>query len=650
LVGWIRIDDLRLFYQPMLARLQLIEKHTLRGIQEADLEWVHDYLNEVIIKNKNEKGRKNLLLAEVYDKLGDLLYYKNIPFAPFEIDGPVKAPLAALRYYLDSLDNLKLYVKVGIEGEAVPEQEHEKASSLQGLLNASTELLVTYMHRMVKSSNHSVRVINYKHAIPKHALHSIGNALSDVGDSLFSSAGYEDVLDMKLLKLVLKMNPNLVKNKPEDGWQGQVSGSKSKITLAVMFYMAGGWYYRRAGEHREYSLQLTKVLYLVKDYLRIAKSPMTPGKELGLGCESLFLSLIERSIVKPAIRAIYRSYENTNESEFGYLQRFAAEPKSPDAPEELGDSYSPNTLLNISIAGEIKEILLSYEEIKLELNKEQLFNDTSIDLSTIAGPYGSIQNKFTRIIELNYKAQSHDYALRLIVNTCSKLKIGSLSELQDDELGKIVKGFLTEGEDLQSARKTSGFGQEMAGYDILIHLVTNAIYCLSESIRAQNIFGVSYIFNHSFLAFSHYYLAEWISLYESLINYERSSEGKEVLRKSSSRIEVELKKVIGKVEMHDLVKNAQYEKALRNFYQGIEMHTEGDAYLFVTNQMYYLDDDFNDNFFPFSAALERYRINTTYIPKMIDDIRRKIRDKESGDPHASYYDPSSYFPAKQQTN
>jgi hypothetical protein len=69
----------------------------------------------------------------------------------------------------------------------------------------------------------------------------------------------------------------------------------------------------------------------------------------------------------------------------------------------------------------------------------------------------------------------------------------------------------------------------------------------------------------------------------------------------------------------------QCEKSLREFYSVIETHSSGTAYNNLIENMYYLNDDFNDEFFHFKAASERYLINTGVVQKYIDNLTERIR-------------------------
>ena len=95
-----------------------------------------------------------------------------------------------------------------------------------------------------------------------------------------------------------------------------------------------------------------------------------------------------------------------------------------------------------------------------------------------------------------------------------------------------------------------------------------------------------------------------------------------------TNIEEPLANLIGQDNLHHVSKIYQSGKAKKEYYSAIETHTEGRAYMNMLEQMYFLNDDFNDKSFHFSVASERYRINTGYIMKKIE--KHKMLMKKSG--------------------
>ncbi len=99
-------------------------------------------------------------------------------------------------------------------------------------------------------------------------------------------------------------------------------------------------------------------------------------------------------------------------------------------------------------------------------------------------------------------------------------------------------------------------------------------------------------------------------------------------------IKTKLVKLIGRDHIAYVADNYQAGQVTINLYAAYEMHTEGQAYRNKIAGMYYLNEDFNDKYYHFYIALERYRLNHGIIRSKILEIKRnygysKINDYEN---------------------
>ena len=196
------------------------------------------------------------------------------------------------------------------------------------------------------------------------------------------------------------------------------------------------------------------------------------------------------------------------------------------------------------------------------------------------------------------------------------------------------------------------------------HLITDSIHALHEIIKHTSIYGVSFSLNHSFIANTHYRLyqwtqyLDWFNIFQDLYKYNNNNKDDLITRfinhekkfsinaryktvskyidnlniilknksefKKEYNIEHELKLLIDQDEISYIKEFYQAEKAINNYYSALETHTEGKAYKDFLNNIYYLNDDFNDNFFHFSIALERYRLNTGKIAEILDNLKKIV--------------------------
>jgi hypothetical protein len=75
--------------------------------------------------------------------------------------------------------------------------------------------------------------------------------------------------------------------------------------------------------------------------------------------------------------------------------------------------------------------------------------------------------------------------------------------------------------------------------------------------------------------------------------------------------------------------NYHCEKAIHEYYAVLESHNEGVAYSNLMEKMYFLNDDFNDKFYHFFVALERYTINCNHTQNKITELKKYSRNSDT---------------------
>lgn len=83
---------------------------------------------------------------------------------------------------------------------------------------------------------------------------------------------------------------------------------------------------------------------------------------------------------------------------------------------------------------------------------------------------------------------------------------------------------------------------------------------------------------------------------------------------------------IDRTNLRYIISNYAAEMALQYYRKANEVHAEGNAYKEMISNMYYLDDDLQNDTFQFHIALERYMLNSDYIrqkAKMLKDVYSK---------------------------
>jgi len=450
----------------------------------------------------------------------------------------------------------------------------------------------------------------------------------------------------------------------------------------VFFYLLSGQFYLKAGRHQNFEFQLRKILYLAKDYVsvgakwkeeeilkeienlktndsnnnkaekyRLEKELETAKNEKSELSEK-FVGLLKKEIVRPSLRAMTWANDITNRPQLFKL-------KNTFQMEDDSNLYESKTLYQfLSNSPESTETVLLMAEIELKLyQREQLAYD---QLSFTFGrplfnPYTNYPTKFVRMHQINFKAQvnfgllffkQNPEALQEDGNNISQ-KAGKLAQAlvlksidkerkkydedrEDPKTGKkfwdrYTKHFRLQGWTLNVATLAlSDSTLENQGKNLFLDrkkeavqrmevILAESLFCLVEFIKIVEIFGVNYMTNHTYLGYGHAKLGDWCMLYESYLDHLPDHDKKD--------FRSILKETVETSNISYLEPKYHYELAVMHFYSAIGMHNDGKDYHQQLKTMYFLEDDFNDNMYHFSAALERYKINIGAIQKKIDNLK-----------------------------
>ena len=72
--------------------------------------------------------------------------------------------------------------------------------------------------------------------------------------------------------------------------------------------------------------------------------------------------------------------------------------------------------------------------------------------------------------------------------------------------------------------------------------------------------------------------------------------------------------------------NYSGELAVKSYRNAIGVHREGRAYKEMISRMFYLDDDLKNDTIQFDLAIERFKINSDYIDKSIEQVMCTLSD------------------------
>ena len=710
----VAVEGIRLIYQPMFARLQLIEKATLGGISESDLQQVDsEFASLLEIEQRNERF---LATSEYHNKVGDILFFKNGPMPKNESvycqrlkRGGSKALVERGRAEPEGL-LASLRRRIGVApGKVAQEERREetrrvsKATIQLGFENPYRDSLIAERRRLpCRACGHYNEALltlceSYLEvtrerlaqgpgevlvallesferagkeaaarpfADRKNFLHELGDVLSDLGNTYISCAfAARSEATAYLPRQALSTLAELLREDREDGSKRskdianlvtmmKESGAASYVKLleALAYFAASAIVFRDAANHRAASMQIIKLLWVLREYLALVRPP-----------DPLWQISDIETLTRLCIRELHRSHEGTHRLEIESIKEVLQTRFDARARDEVQVDLS-----RLSINANITEALVLLHEIKtrLPLHGPQALLALEGD---ICSPYAMFPSVYSRIHALRLRSSMHWKNLRLVgldlgldMFKETRSDVARLAVLKDrvrtiDEAIEVLG---------QEASKIVPLATELegptAGIDLLEMVLIDAAYCNHEIIRLMQIYGRTYMASHSMKAAAHDALSTWCNRIFAYIRYRNAkvevecerlkrdqSLKKKSRQKQCKRLGVHLKealddfqdsleRAIGIADMVHISPNYHRELALLNWKAAAETHTEGRAYKELLEDMFYLNDDFADFLEHFCAALERLRLNSGSIDNRIRETTRELSK-------TSIYGPEHYF-------
>ena len=630
-------EGLRIIYQPLLAKLQIIEKSHIGGITKTDLDRIDSefyFLQKAIAKED-----KTIMACEFWNQVGNILFYKNGRLAdnhdkhqPFkdcktchdesikEFNCPTSCS-ACYYYYRSIMDYLKY-----IEGASI--DKHYKPREI--------------FNRLIK-----LRETNHLTNINPTSLNILAGILSNLSDTYFSCSRKCTKIEKKFFNEFLK----IITPHAEDfnnAYRYIEANCNEKLHAAFILCYLSAHFYKKADEYKKSTWQYTKLLYMFNAYINNHNSitdfkiiNYTDGKSM------------EEKVLSKIIKDTYGSYEHIHRTE---LNREKSNYDKTNKKENI-------PLYNLTIHTDLIEPLTIFKHIRLKYKKKADINFIDFyglksngqepDLKMpnhvsvvnflrelyfrkdISLPNSSYLLIYDKILMLKYKEEINKWAFKLFfTNECRFFEAyNNMKSMNDDfvrkirefdVLNKTFRAFFKENEPKNLN------DDKLKGYHFLVHLICDSIYSLHEIISSMNTYGRCYILSASYQALIHESLAEW-SHYYKIMEWENRKNPKFF----GIEMNVELSRLIGPENMIFIDPAYQCERALNLFYSARETHTEGRAYQYIIEEMSFLDDDFNDNSYHFFASLEKFKIVTGLNEEKIEKLARMY-------PGTSIYRSKSY--------
>lgn len=669
------LERLKLVYQPLLAKLQINEKTHARGICLTDLKLV-ELEFDFITRSIRTVGRF-LFTSEFWVRVGDILYYKNglLPANLLNDNEKDQSGETPDIHYCDRKgdtnrqplcsENKKArdIVKKGYNLPCRACHYYMKSFSILcrdfllikelGSPKMRENLLLKELYVRLRDNKLSTRNAT--------AMKVMANTLSCIGDTFYSCSTKEPNPDYDFLAPYLDFvaKPNENPENPHDNNEKTEAlfnlGRKfSKMEEVVIYYYLSFRFYLLAGQHKDASDQLLKILYWFRNLVLPEEGQRLESEE---NMQKL-LEQIEEGILRKAIKILYRAYGNIHRLEIEDYESIF----STFAWEEF------NPANNISLSADLREFVGAFLETKLAWGQKGHIaksDSTNIQKYCFATPFSMFNRMYNRIIDLRLKTKINyiifqefkfDEFLRFLsfaYNKKNPKKGGSSDEKPEQKkFTRLFEEFkrkkmdlnrgtwqkiweLVSGDNGELKKKIEDFSLkviksrdvklgvtttlpfEEVFIEMIEFLITDSIYCNHEIIKLQNIYGTSYMGYFPVIAYTHKYMAKWCEYY--LIYKTVCDDGR------GERLDKELKLLVGADNLRTLNPEYHFEKSREAFYSVKELHSEGKAYKEIIQKMYYLNDDFNDTIGHFFAGGERYLINAGNIDNALDKVREKVK-------------------------
>ena len=512
------------------------------------------------------------------------------------------------------------------------------------------ETIIHILHYQKKS----IRVLG------EQIQNAIGSTLEGLGNVYLSCAGIKQdeeskggIINKKFQQLFL----NIIKEETKEEFNSE--GLKH-IEKSILYFWLASVFYEKAGK-------LTASFRCYKHILEIFLMQINLNKnnpDINQSClnTNQDLNTINDCLAKKALANIYAHYEYINISEIQNLKSI------------YDINLHDNILLSkLSLYPDIEEFLHIVYSIKLATgNKLNLIKEyyNSIQL----GRFKQISTLSQNISNLRFKVFLNKELFNLL-----GFEINLKSLLFDERKGLIdfYKQFKTYFEETNEnypsidnfMRTSTDVEDEDVDFrkkELLEFLIADSMFCLSKCITLITPIKNSTLFTNNFIALLYRDLFFWNQLFECVHNIylgtiqeeekvlrniikksekyigkykEKNEKSKEELNKElfihyskciqtvltldweedklAENFMERIKRAIGEDYHKHLISNYIAGNAMQYYKRAIEMNTEGNEYKDMIASLHFLDDDLNNDTCQFYLGIERYKINSGYIMRLI---------------------------------
>ena len=633
--------DIRTIHLSILAKLFILEKIDTNGITPAHLqEAIKDFQTIIDSPTKKLNGKNiesKVIETDFYRKLGDILYYKN---QEYKLNNKITD---ALSCYLKSV-------------EVLWNNDRLSSSNLNKTIKEITRN-VSILKNGLKTSNAN----NEKKSIflRDNEIYHLALSLESIVNVFLStksiSLSTKKIYKINNFSTFCESFSKVITSQNKESELVYITrlNITNNFERAIICYWDAAHLYslscERGSSIKCYKNIVYTLLLYTRNQIKERKFKATNSNEL--------LQLME-NLINHFLIHLHRQKEHIHLPEINYIQWLHS-----------SEMYQPIPYESLSVTPEAEEILFLYYTTKLELwNNGLLTDDKQVqDLArfyqspTMTGK-NAYQTMFSSTLLLKLKARFNLILLNKLLGI-TKGTEEDFEQINFEKIQKFIKSEKTDSKILKQFFKCEILhsGTEEDRMNLLDTLIMDSIYCLAriqeQIIPIQN----SMVFNNSFKADVFYNQFKMAVMYQYLYCYYKYTE------KRKEKIETFLKLVNGAKnantnclkaspynnergkKLYHMIRDATHynnqnctnilflgESCIHYYTKARQTHTQGKTYQEIIKNLYFLEDDLNNDCSPFHMAIERFELTTGYIKDREDKLKKILSE-------APVYNGKNYF-------
>ena len=655
---------MQLFLRPHLSLLMVIEKERSDGITVSNLERnIKEYCEFMglvnlfpyvdfnskldfrgMVKNdkKGDHKRIQTLLADYYQSVGAILFYKNRNFLKLYEKG-------AKGILFKHLGIQRLNIKDENLNDKVPYLCLDKvrdffaidhghyypsfssffyySTSLGHLLLPFVENLQaifesTFPQRKISEIKLSDKMFMLEHlAFDNKALHILGGKqkelialiLSKLADSILSCIGSRTDCGFQIRKENPNFNLFIDKgfNYTENWAHCEISSFEElfDITTVLYFNILSSKFYHAADKYYDSYFALKKCIYILITHKSLWKNEVKEDLEKTSGNNCVEVSNDTFLFLTNLTDWLFSNCEEII-STYSISPKLSEENFFNNVTEDI---FSPAYILNSEDETELKILKDKYAVIKARGESDSEIN--SMLQRRLNDSIHTIGSIFSRAQQLKFQTELIYAGHKIYIDRLFELDV--LSDIK--QTGGQIEFYAYDDDNCKSESKSVEIP-----FENFFYYGHEMIFCYKNLISIINTYGIGYTMSNSYIASIYKNLAKWSKVLEIIDkciksftkSHRHEINNSEIQSNLINQFEILLEE---RSHLFNTIKNKN--KAIEYYEKALSLHSEGAEYKRVIKDMYMLEDDFNDGLIHFYASLERSLLNSGIISKRITRLK-----------------------------